>query len=60
MDSQNTEYLGDSVYAHFDGYGVGLTLGSHRNECMIYMEREVALKLLDFLRRKTDGELPQK
>jgi hypothetical protein len=42
------EYLGDGVYAHFDGYGVWLTTGNHDRRLAdneIYLEPKVLLAL---------------
>jgi hypothetical protein len=38
---EDTIYLGDAVYAYFDGYGIELRLNDHRNECAVYLEPEV-------------------
>lgn len=47
---KNPIYLGDSVYAGFDGYHVVLRLNSHMNESgEICMEDIVAIKLMDYL-----------
>jgi hypothetical protein len=32
----DTIYLGDAVYAHFDGYVIDLRLNDHRNERAVY------------------------
>ena len=45
---ENTIYLGDAVYAHFDGYGVELKLNDHQSECLIYLEPDVLEKLVKF------------
>jgi len=36
----DTIYIGDAIYAHYDGYGIELRLNDHRNECAIYLEPE--------------------
>jgi hypothetical protein len=41
---RNADYLGDAVYAIFDGYGIWLTTDSHRREeagNQIYLEPAV-------------------
>lgn len=45
---KDTIYLGDAVYAHFDGYGVELKLNDHRAECLIYLEPNVLENLIKF------------
>jgi hypothetical protein len=40
-------YLGDGVYARFDGYNVLLAVMNHRNE-VLTLEPEVMLKLIEF------------
>lgn len=43
-ERENYSYLGDGVYAYFDGYGIWLRTGDHREErCdnKIYLEPEV-------------------
>jgi hypothetical protein len=44
---ENPIYLGDAVYAFFDGNGIELRLDDHASGCLIYLEPEVieALKL---------------
>ncbi len=44
----NTIYIGDAVYAHFDGNGNELRLNDHRNPCLIYLEPEVMENLIEF------------
>jgi hypothetical protein len=44
----DTIYLGDAVYAHFDGYGIELRLNDHRNQCVVYLEPEVMQNLIEF------------
>jgi hypothetical protein len=45
--SENPIYLGDALYAFFDGNGIELRLNDHASGCLIYLEPEVieALKL---------------
>jgi|SRR5208283_554568 len=44
----NPIYLGDGVYAYFNGSGIELRLGSHENECAVYLEPEVLDKLIEW------------
>jgi hypothetical protein len=49
---KNTTYLGDAVYAEFDGYGISLRTQHHRPELCtneIYLEPEVLQALNNFL-----------
>lgn len=32
------DYLGDGVYASFDGYNIRLHVGDHRNEAVVALE----------------------
>jgi hypothetical protein len=41
-------YLGDAVYAHFDGYGIELKLNHHQSPTLIYLEPEVMEALRNF------------
>lgn len=34
----NPTYLGDAVYAAFDGFGIELRLNDHRGPCVVYLE----------------------
>ena len=45
---ENPTYLGDSVYAHFNGYAIALRLNDHRNEDLIILERETMEALIRF------------
>jgi hypothetical protein len=44
----NPVYIGDGVYAYFDGNGIELRLGAHDNECVVYLEPEVMDALVTF------------
>ena len=49
---EDTVYIGDGVYAHFDGYGISLLTGSHDNpENKVYLEPSV-LQALNELAKK--------
>lgn len=43
-----TMYLGDGVYATFDGHGIGLDLRGQDDTTKIYLEPEVLAELLTF------------
>lgn len=49
-NAPQTGYVGDGVYAHFDGYGIALSLGDHRNPPVCHLEPEVFRKLVRFAR----------
>jgi hypothetical protein len=52
----NPVYIGDAVYAYFDGNGIELRLNRHDSKCVIYLEPEV-IKSQPFLagsRRRTE------
>ena len=41
-------YLGDGVYAHFDGYGITLDLRGQDNTTKIFLEPSVMSNLITF------------
>jgi hypothetical protein len=41
MTAENPFYLGDAVYAFYDGNGIELKLNHHQSPCLIYLEPEV-------------------
>jgi len=52
-------YLGDAVYAEFDGSGVWLRLNDHRSPRLIYLEPTVLGSLNDFFQgwvKELEGE----
>lgn len=52
LERQNYRYLGDGVYAHFNGTGVWLRTGHHEeNKCddKVYLEGKVFESLCDFV-----------
>jgi hypothetical protein len=51
MNDPWTEYLGDGVYAQFDGYSVSLIVNDHRNEPVVVLEPSVLKALNDFYNR---------
>lgn len=57
-ERENYSYLGDGVYAYFDGYGIWLRTGDHREErCdnKIYLEPKV-LHCLDLFNKKVSEQ----
>lgn len=52
---KNKEYLGDSVYAEFDGYNVILTTNNYGPDTnTIYLEPNVIEKLNNFIVRQKE------
>jgi len=54
ITTDNYAYLGDGVYAYFDGYGIVLRTGHHEEtlcENQVYLEPEVLLSLNLFDKR---------
>lgn len=41
-------YLGDGVYAKFDGHGIEIRVNDHRNPVAVYLEPEVLERLNKF------------
>lgn len=41
-------YIGDGVYAEFDGYHIQIRVGSHENETLVYLEPEVLSMLNEY------------
>lgn len=54
-------YLGDGVYATFDGYHIELRVGAHHNPPVAFLEPSVMDKLIEYhkrieeLRRQANG-----
>ena len=46
--NQNPIYLGDAIYAFYDGQGIELRLNHHLSPCLIYLEPEVLQNLFSF------------
>lgn len=44
-------YIGDGVYASFDGYQFWLHLGSHDSPPLVALEPEVLVRLRDYVRK---------
>ena len=51
MTAENPIYLGDAVYAFYDGNGIELKLNHHQSPCLIYLEPEVIEALKSFWAR---------
>ena len=47
----NRVYLGDAVYAYYNGYSIELTLDNHTNPPLITLEPEVLIALIKFTKR---------
>lgn len=44
----NQKYLGDGVYADFDGHQITLAVNHHEN-VVVYLEPEVATSLVEYI-----------
>jgi hypothetical protein len=53
----DTIYIGDAVYAHFDGYGIELKLDSHESKCAVYLEPEVMQNLIEFWEKSSERKV---
>ncbi len=54
--SEKNIYIGDGVYANFDGFGIWLRTGNHQeNLCdnQIYLEPDIVESLYAFFKRET-------
>jgi BRO family, N-terminal domain len=51
----NPIYLGDAVYAFYDGNGTELKLNHHTSPCLIYLEPEVMEALIAFWNKATSA-----
>jgi hypothetical protein len=51
MPKSNATYLGDGVYASFDGYQVWLHVGSHDAPRAVALDGQVITALLRYARR---------
>jgi len=52
--TEDHRYLGDGVYASWDGSQVQLKLNDHRSQPLIFMDGEIIQNLLDFHNGKID------
>lgn len=57
MNSQH-EYLGDGVYASFDGYQIWLHLNHHESEPLIALDENTLAALLRYAARLKVTEQP--
>lgn len=48
MSDEKHEYLGDGVYASYDGYQIWLRLGSHTSERLVALDPQVMLALRNY------------
>lgn len=48
-------YLGDAVYAEFDGFAINLRLNSHTSPVLIVLEPTVMANLIEFSVRHWPG-----
>lgn len=56
-EKRPASYLGDGVYAIFDGYGIWLHANDHEHPTdRVYLEPEVLQSLLDFNAEVRSGE----
>lgn len=56
MNNNTIDYIGDGVYAHFDGYSIGLGVNDHRNEPEVWLEPQVLAALNRFAQRMFQQE----
>jgi hypothetical protein len=56
MTTTNPAYIGDAVYAFFDGYGVELRLERHDARCVVYLEPKVLEGLMLFWSQHTQKQ----
>lgn len=55
IHKEDWDYLGDGVYAGFDGFGIMLHANDHRNPTdRVYLEPSVIDRLNAFMKRKCD------
>lgn len=54
---ENPTYLGDGVYAHFDGYGINLSVNDHRNPPVVCIEPAVLEALNRFSQAAWSGKV---
>lgn len=52
MTTENADYIGDGVYAGFDGFGIWLHANSHDHPTdKVYLEPNVLVGLINFAKR---------
>lgn len=52
MDTEHQSYLGDGVYASFDGYQIWLAVNQHTNK-VVALEPPVFRALIDYQKKLT-------
>lgn len=55
VTNTNHEYLGDGVYASYDGYQICLHVGAHTNEPVVALEPEVFERLVAYSKKLWKG-----
>lgn len=50
-DRENHEYMGDGVYAEFDGYSINIRVNDHRSPVVVVLEPQVFENLVNFYER---------
>lgn len=53
-DKNVTEYVGDGVYATFDGYGLEIRVNDHTNPIAVYFEPEVLQRINHFYKQEKE------
>jgi len=54
MANENIEYLGDSVYAEWNGFSIELKVNSHLSETVVYLDPEILEALNNFYKKQTE------
>lgn len=54
---QNPTYLGDAVYAYYDGISIQLKLNHHEAPAVVYLEPQVVEALAQFVERLKEENL---
>ena len=44
------KYLGDGLYAKFDGFQIALMVNDHRNEPVAYLDSQVMENLVEYIK----------
>jgi len=50
--SSKHRYIGDAVYAEYDGHNINLRLNDHRSEILIVLEPDVMDTLIGFYKNR--------
>lgn len=56
---ENPIYIGDAVYAYFDGYGIELRLNAHTEPCAVYIDGPQVMKILTEWFAQCRGEVAE-